>query len=220
MYKDCPNEIAPLPQLVCIWQQWYMEFQFPTPVHNSNAHRPYLWLHFTILRFIVFCIWPLSQVFCICFIILLYLMPDYLNTHLGESAATQRVNRTIISPIPMYPVNPLSGNGPWYSLLYFLLCLIPDNFIRNRGKVLSFNGLIILVLPSTSIKYWIKYCFNLQSVTKELDQNTTNKFKYSLTFSLVAQFNIFLHLSVRIKDAFSSWCNNVEVFSPTLFIAI
>jgi hypothetical protein len=26
-----------------------------TPMHNSNANKPYLWLHFTILRLIVMC---------------------------------------------------------------------------------------------------------------------------------------------------------------------
>ena len=84
----------PPPQLVHLWQQWYMEFQFLTPMHNSNANKPYLWLHFTILRLIVMCIWPLSHVFC--FIILLCLMPDDLNSDLGDSAATQWINQTII----------------------------------------------------------------------------------------------------------------------------
>jgi hypothetical protein len=42
------------------------------------------------------CILPLSHVFCFCFIILLCLMPDDLNSDLGYSTATQWVNQTII----------------------------------------------------------------------------------------------------------------------------
>jgi hypothetical protein len=43
------------------------------------------------------CILPmLSHVFCFCFIILLCLMPDDLNSDLRDRAATQWVNQTII----------------------------------------------------------------------------------------------------------------------------
>jgi hypothetical protein len=43
------------------------------------------------------CILPLSHVFC--FISLLCLMPDDLNSDLGYSAATQWVNQTIIKTV-------------------------------------------------------------------------------------------------------------------------
>jgi hypothetical protein len=89
MKRDCPKFWCPRPlQLVRLWQQWYMEFQFLTPKHNSNANKPYLWLHFTILRLIVMCILPLSHVFCFCFIILLCLMPEDLNSWVFGSTYT------------------------------------------------------------------------------------------------------------------------------------
>ena len=52
----------------------------------------------TLYNIVVDCnvILPLSHVFCFCFIILLCLMPDDLNSDLGYSAATQWVNQTII----------------------------------------------------------------------------------------------------------------------------
>jgi hypothetical protein len=39
-----------------------------------------------------------------------------------ESSATQWVNQL------MHPLNPLSGNAPYFSIL---LCLKPDNFTRQ-----------------------------------------------------------------------------------------